>query len=60
MDKYGEYGIALTKEWGLTNKIQPIQYINENSFCIRAYKNYMKIDMTLTINLIIKIYSIIF
>lgn len=32
MDKYGEYGIALTKEWGLTNKIQPIQYINENSF----------------------------
>ena len=34
MNTYGEYGIALTKEWGLTNKIQPIQYINENSFFI--------------------------
>ena len=28
---YGKYGIAFTKEWGTSNKIQPVQYINENS-----------------------------
>ena len=35
MHSYGKYGIALTKEWGLSNKIQPIQYINENSFLFK-------------------------
>lgn len=28
---YGKYGIAFSKNWGIQNKIQPIQYINENS-----------------------------
>ena len=28
---YGEYGIALRKEWGLANNVQPVQYINGNS-----------------------------
>lgn len=36
MHSYGKYGIALTKEWGLSNKIQPIQYINENSFLFKS------------------------
>lgn len=31
MSSYGNYGIALTKEWGVLNKLQPVQYINENS-----------------------------
>ena len=28
---YGHYGLAFTKEWGMKNKIQPIQYINPDS-----------------------------
>ena len=28
---YGPYGIALQKEWGIDQGIQPIHYINENS-----------------------------
>ena len=28
---YGKYGIAFTREWGLKNKLQPVQYLNQNS-----------------------------
>lgn len=28
---YGYYGLAFSKEWGMENKIQPIQYINPDS-----------------------------
>lgn len=35
---YGYYGLALTKEWGIRNKIQPIQYINPNSYLKDDYK----------------------
>lgn len=28
---YGYYGLAFSKEWGMSNKIQPIQYINSDS-----------------------------
>lgn len=28
---YGYYGLAFSKEWGMQNKIQPIQYINPDS-----------------------------
>ncbi|NAY92963.1 hypothetical protein GTQ34_13650 [Muricauda sp. JGD-17] len=28
---YGEYGIGMTKEWGIRNKLNPIIYINPNS-----------------------------
>lgn len=28
---YGYYGIAFSKEWGMTNGIQPVQYINPQS-----------------------------
>lgn len=31
LDWYGGYGIAFSKEWGLKNGIQPLQYINPNS-----------------------------
>lgn len=31
IDKYGSYGIGLSKEWGIKQGIQPIQYINVNS-----------------------------
>ncbi len=28
---YGYYGLAFSKEWGMNNHIQPVQYINPNS-----------------------------
>ncbi len=45
---YGYYGIGLTKEWGMKNGIQPIQYINPNSplkndFKV-AFSNALKIE----------------
>ncbi len=45
---YGSYGIALKKEWGMKNKIQPVQYINPASTLIedfsKAFSNALKID----------------
>lgn len=31
MHTYGEYGIAFSKEWGISRGIQPLQYINHHS-----------------------------
>ena len=31
LDWYGYYGLAFSKEWGMSRGIQPIQYINQNS-----------------------------
>lgn len=31
LDWYGYYGLAFSKEWGMRNGIQPIQYINPDS-----------------------------
>ena len=31
LDWYGYYGLAFSKEWGMNQGIQPIQYINPNS-----------------------------
>lgn len=35
---YGYYGLALTKEWGMKNGIQPVKYINPNSSIVKDYK----------------------
>lgn len=29
---YGKFGIGLSKEWGIKNGVQPIHYINKNSY----------------------------
>lgn len=39
MNLYGKYGIALSKEWGLRNQIQPVQYINNSSFIINSIQD---------------------
>ena len=31
MNFYGQYGIAFSKQWGISRGIQPIQYVNPNS-----------------------------
>ncbi|MBM6930440.1 hypothetical protein H5999_05175 [[Clostridium] spiroforme] len=36
---YGSYGIGLSKEWGIKNKIQPVQYIVKSSEMANMYKS---------------------
>lgn len=35
---YGGYGIGLTKSWGVQRGLQPIQYINSNSFLTEDFR----------------------
>lgn len=35
---YGSYGIAFHKNWGINKKIQPIQYVNEESYLFKDFK----------------------
>ena len=45
---YGYYGLAFSKEWGMQNKIQPIQYINPDSELrkdfVDAFSAALKVD----------------
>lgn len=36
--KYGKYGIAFHKDWSIRKGIQPIHYINPDSFLLREYR----------------------
>lgn len=40
-DFYGEFAIAFSKHWGEMNNLQPIQYINENSFYCKNLSDYI-------------------
>jgi hypothetical protein len=31
IDKYGNYGIGMTKEWGINHKLNPVLYLERNS-----------------------------
>lgn len=46
---YGYYGIAFSKEWGMKKRIQPIQYINKDSYLCKdfssAFNKALHIDM---------------
>ena len=49
---YGYYGLAFSKEWGMRNNIQPIQYINPQSalrkdFC-KAFSEALQVDETMS------------
>ena len=37
VESYGKYGIAFSKEWGISNGIQPINYINSNSVLCKDF-----------------------
>lgn len=39
VEYYGEYGICLTKKWGVRKGIQPIQYVNPQSNLIREFSD---------------------
>lgn len=36
-DLYGKYALAFSKRWGEKNKLQPIHYLNEDSYCSPAF-----------------------
>lgn len=46
---YGYYGIDFSKEWGMKKRIQPIQYINKDSYLCKdfsaAFNKALHIDM---------------
>lgn len=42
MNIYGKVGIGLKKEWGILNGVQPLHYINEESYLNDSIKNIFK------------------
>lgn len=40
--KYGAYGIGLTKEWAERQKLNPVLYVEKDSFLSRSYLNVYK------------------
>ena len=47
-DLYGKYAIAFAKEWGEKNRIQPIQYLNQDAACARNYSEAIKASLVET------------
>lgn len=41
--KYGSFGIGLTKEWGIREKVSPLIYVNENSATTLGISNALSI-----------------
>jgi hypothetical protein len=41
--KYGSFGIGLTKEWGIREKVSPLIYVNESSATTLGLSNSMSI-----------------
>lgn len=52
LDWYGYYGLAFSKEWGMNNGIQPVQYINPKSELCKdfsiAFSSAIKSDSSKT------------
>jgi hypothetical protein len=38
IDSYGSYGIGLSKEWGKRNRLNPVLYVEQDSFLSRSYE----------------------
>ena len=38
ISKYGEYGIGLTREWGVRNKLNPVLYLEPRSLLSESYR----------------------
>lgn len=44
-NRYGEYGIKLTKTWGIRSRIQPVQYMNPESPLAKEFSRVFKIAL---------------
>jgi len=44
---YGNYGIGMTKEWALKNKLNPLIYLNTNSDISEPLSSFAEIGLTL-------------
>ena len=44
---YGKYGIGMSKEWGITNKLNPVVYIESQS--LLAFDIQKSLDQTITL-----------
>lgn len=38
IEKYGSYAIGMTKEWGIKNSLNPVVYIEKDSYWQRIFK----------------------
>lgn len=38
ISKYGDYGIGLTREWGIRNKLNPVLYLEPSSLLSESYR----------------------
>jgi hypothetical protein len=45
--KYGNYGIGLSKSWGIENNITPVQYVHKNSATCLLYKQSFEMAVKL-------------
>jgi hypothetical protein len=41
IEEYGDYGIGMTKEWGIRNKLNPIVYVNPDSFIANSFHSIL-------------------
>lgn len=46
IELYGGYGIAFSKEWGINEGIQPVQYLNENSHLHNDFSEAFKMAIS--------------
>lgn len=51
MDKYGKYGIGLTKEWAIKEGLNPVLYLEKNSNLSKSIINFYKEYITDRIHL---------
>lgn len=40
--RFGKYGIGLSKDWGIQNKISPVIYIHKNSLILKDITSFIK------------------
>jgi hypothetical protein len=41
IDSYGPYGLGLSKEWGKRKKLNPVLYVEQDSFLSRSYERIL-------------------
>jgi hypothetical protein len=50
IESYGHFGIGLTKEWAIRNRLHPVFYINEQNYLIPNFLNALQSRMSSVLN----------